>query len=99
MKEEGCAECGHVSRGAEHPDASVEGLPSETFNTGSDPTAKGTRPAHTYGHARSLVGGQRFVPHTQDAMGTAHLGGLSFGLRLCTSIDVENKLGWDESDE
>jgi hypothetical protein len=31
---------------------------------------------------------------------TAHLGGLSFGLSawFSTSIDVENELGWDESE-
>jgi hypothetical protein len=59
------AECGNVSCGAEHPDASVEGRPSEPFDTGNDPTrndrtSQGQQPRcqpspHMYGHAQSLV--------------------------------------------
>jgi hypothetical protein len=95
---------------------------------------KGTGSAHTYGHARSLMGRERFVPHIHarrdtsalcpthktrrdtSALGyisalshtpktrrdTVHLGGLSligFSAWFSTSIDVEDELGWDESDE
>ena len=131
------AECSNVSCGAEHPDASVEGRPSEPFDTGHSMIRLGMIAPHkasnlAASHLHTCTGTRSVwralcsthprydtsvLCPTHPRQGTSHtpkrrrmpltlvrvdLSGLSFGLNKLshsTSIDVENELGWDESDE